>query len=200
MKFVKGIGPRRAAALAGVGVTTAHDLFSYVPRRYLDRSSISTIAELRRQATAGDRHAWGAEEDDPTVLRRDPTVVGEVRSFRVLGGGRRARLVLVLGDATGSMQCIWFGGVQYWRRAFVVGEKLAASGQPSVYGGVLQFVHPDIDRISAREKEAEAQDESGEVDWDATLHTGGSSRSTPQARILPGWVWIAPGFAVCCTG
>ena len=184
MKFVKGIGPRRAAALASAGIVTAHDLFSYVPRRYLDRSSVSTIAELRHLATAGVTDPRALEQDDPSVLRRDATVVGTVRSFRVLGGGRRARLVLVLGDATGSMQCVWFGGVHYWRKAFVVGETIAASGQPSSYGGTLQFIHPDIDRISSREEGPDAQDDSGAVDWDATLHTGGLVPLYPSSQEL----------------
>lgn len=168
VKFIKGIGPRRAAALVGVGILTAQDLLLYLPRRYLDRSSILSIAELRRRALA-----WtpAAEDDDAAVLRRDATVVGEVRSFRVIGGGRRARLVLVLADQTASMQCVWFGGVHYWRKAFALGERIAVSGQPSLYGGILQFVHPDVDRIASRGEEG--RDDADAVDWSATLHTGG---------------------------
>ena len=69
----------------------------------------------------------------------------------MIGAGRRARFILVLADATGSLQCVWFGGVQYWRRAFQVGETLAVSGEPTLYGSVLQMVHPEVDRIGDRD-------------------------------------------------
>jgi ATP-dependent DNA helicase RecG len=88
----------------------------------------------------------------------------------VIGGGRVARFVLVLADDTGSLQCVWFGGVQYWRHAFQVGETLAVSGQPTVYRGTLQLVHPAVDRISPRAMSADG-DEAG-VDWGKRLITG----------------------------
>jgi ATP-dependent DNA helicase RecG len=180
VQFVKGIGPRKAAALQDVGVCTVRDLLFYAPRRYLDRSTIVTVAELRRSAGSP---APSAAEPDAADVRRDVTVVGEVKSFRVLGGGRKARFVLVLADAGGSMQCLWFGGVAYWRKAFTVGEIIAVSGQPTFYAGVLQFVHPALDRLKGPSR-GEEVDGGEEVDWSRTLHTGGFVPLYPSGQEL----------------
>jgi ATP-dependent DNA helicase RecG len=175
VQFVKGIGPRKAAALEKIGIRDVLDLLFYVPRRYLDRSVILSIAALR--ASAG-RGAWepGGERAEGEA-RRDVTVVGEVRSFKVLGVGRKARFALVLADETGSMQCVWFGGVAYWKKAFHPGEVLAVSGQPTFYGGMMQFVHPDFDRLSSTGEE-------GEIEWTKRLHTGGLVPLYPSSQEL----------------
>lgn len=175
VQFVKGIGPRKAAVLETIGIKDVLDLFFYVPRRYLDRSVVLTIAQLRAAANRPD--FISGPEAAGGGMRRDVTVVGEVRSFRVLGPGRKARFVLVLADQTASMQCVWFGGLAYWRKAFRIGEVLAASGQPTFYGGTMQFVHPDFDRLSPVGVEEE-------IDWSKLLHTGGLVPLYPSSQEL----------------
>jgi ATP-dependent DNA helicase RecG len=110
------------------------------------------------------------------------TVVGQVRSFRVIGFRAKARLVLVLGDATGSVQCVWFGGVQYWKRRFSVGDLLAVSGRTSWYGNVLQFVHPDVERLSVWDDRAGSRD-SG-TDWVSVFGSGGFVPVYPSSKQL----------------
>ncbi|MDP7640801.1 MAG: hypothetical protein QGG73_14015, partial [Candidatus Hydrogenedentes bacterium] len=41
-----GVGPKRAEALAGVGVRTVEELLRYFPRAYSDRRSMTRIADL----------------------------------------------------------------------------------------------------------------------------------------------------------
>jgi ATP-dependent DNA helicase RecG len=176
VQFLKGIGEKRADVLKKYGVATLYDLLFYIPRRYLDRTSIVTIAELRKKAFEP------VSTGDSVDVRRDYTVVGEVKSFRVFGIGKASRFVLILGDTTGTMQLVWFGGVSYWKTKFAIGETLAASGSPTTFGGALQFVHPDIDRIAEKplldEKEIEA------VDWANTLNTGGFVPLYPSGKEL----------------
>src|SRR5881397_4068502 len=107
VQFLKGIGPKRAVVLEKYGIKTIHDLFFYVPRRYLDRTAIVTIAELRQLSS---RFPQSPSSEPTADIRRDYTVVGDVRSFRVVGFRARSRFVLILGDDTGTMQCVWFGG------------------------------------------------------------------------------------------
>jgi len=174
VQYVKGIGPKRAAVLEEMDVRTVMDLFMYVPRRYLDRSSVVTIAHLKQIVSGGRDPSLPGPAEDPSIdARQDYTVVGEVRSFRVVGYGAKARLVLVLADPSGSMQCVWFGGVQYWKKVFSVGEKLAVSGQASLYGGSLQFVHPDVDRIARSFEGGDGGRGDEGIDWSSTLHSGG---------------------------
>ncbi len=165
IRFLPGIGPRRASVLSGQGITTLGDLLFLIPRRYIDRSTIVTIEALRNGKL---QPADSGSMEGPDV-RNDVTVVGEVRSFRLVGYGRKARFVLILGDNTGSMQCVWFGGVQYWKKAFEVGETLAVSGQPSFFGNVLQIVHPSVDHLAPRNVEG---DDETAVEWRNALNTG----------------------------
>jgi len=160
VQFLKGIGPVRASALSKIGVDTLGDLFCYIPRRYLDKTAVVSISELRERSLRNS----AAPGDDVTRLF---TVLAEVRSFRVIGFRAKSRLVLVVGDSTGSIQCVWFGGVQYWKNRFSVGDKLAIAGQPTWYGRVLQFVHPDVERIS---EEGEGGDSADTVP--SSLFTG----------------------------
>ena len=181
IQFLKGIGPRRAAVLEKYGVRTVRDLLFYIPRRYLDRTAIVTVAQLRQLTS---QSPLLSNPEPAADVRRDFTLVGDVRSFRVVGFRAKSRFVLILGDDTGTMQCVWFGGVQYWKNRFKVGEMLAVSGQPTYYGNLLQFIHPDIDRISGADYEEEAESEKPDVDWSKTLNTGGLIPLYPSGQEL----------------
>jgi len=126
VQYVKGIGPKRAALLRGAGVETVEDLLYYFPRRYLDRSNICKIGDLR---------------PDQIV-----TVVARVFSAEVRRG-RRNRFMLLVSDGTGFLTCVWFQGISYISRIFQVGDTVAFSGKVTVYRGP-QLVHPDFDKIS----------------------------------------------------
>ncbi len=47
VQYVKGVGPRKAEALAEVGIRTVSDLLFYLPFRYEDRSRVRSIHDLR---------------------------------------------------------------------------------------------------------------------------------------------------------
>ena len=175
VQFLKGIGPRKSAALEKFGIRTVFDLMLHVPRRYLDRTAIVSIADLRAILASGSPAAINdsLEPEGSPGASRDYTVVGEVRSFRVVGFGQKSRFVLVLADHSGSLQCVWFGGVHYWKNVFRAGDTIAVSGRPSFYNRVLQFVHPDLDRISSSDQEDEQDQGISRVDWSRMLNTGG---------------------------
>ncbi|MDH4069379.1 MAG: ATP-dependent DNA helicase RecG, partial [Ignavibacteria bacterium] len=177
VQFLKGIGPVRASVLAGLGIRTLRDLLFYVPRRYLDRSQIVTIARLRELAS-GKREGETGDGTGPSANLC--TVLADVRSFRTIGYGRKARFVLIAADETGSLQCVWFGGVQYWKNRFQIGETIAVSGTPSFYGHVLQVVHPETDQIAPRSGEGDPA--SGEIP--DLINTGGMVPIYPSGREL----------------
>lgn len=126
VQFLKGIGEKRADRLKEVGVECILDLLYYFPRRYLDRSHIPKIKDLRENETV--------------------TVVGKVQ-FMGVKPGRKKRFVLVLNDGTGYLNCVWFRGVAFLQKAFETGETLAVSGKIGYFGD-FQMVHPDFDRLS----------------------------------------------------
>ena len=111
---LQGIGPKRVAALQNAGVYTIGDLLYYFPRRYLDRSTVTPINKLKAD--------------------QEVTVVAKVIQFAVQKG-RRSRFILVVGDGTGFMHCVWFSRLTYWYKIFAAGEWLALSGKVAFFKG-----------------------------------------------------------------
>ena len=126
VQYVKGIGPKRAELLEGADIKTVEDLLYYFPRRYLDRSRLKKIRSLR--------------------VGEEVTVVGKVLTCEVRKG-RRNRLIVLIGDGTGILHCVWFRGLSYVSKVFHVGETVAFSGKLTMYRGP-QLVHPEYDKIS----------------------------------------------------
>jgi ATP-dependent DNA helicase RecG len=128
---LRSVGPKKAALLNEVGVRTLQDLFSYFPRRYLDRSTIAPISSLK--------------EGEET------TIYGKVVRMGVKRG-RRNRFLLLVSDGTATLTCVWFSRLSYWQKVFTVGEWLALSGKVNFFGGP-QITHPEFDRLTAAGEE-----------------------------------------------
>jgi len=125
---IKGVGPKRAAVLAEAGIRTLADLYDCFPRRYLDRTRIRKIGELR---------------DGETV-----TVVGTVSDTRLEKGGRggsRFRATVV--DGSGQLDLTWFRGVHYFSKSIDSGDTVAVHGKVSFFGRRPGMQHPDYDRL-----------------------------------------------------
>ena len=126
VQYLKGIGEKRAQALEKIGINTFSDLIQYYPRRYLDRSNITPIKNIKVDESA--------------------TVVGKVQTCGIKKGAR-SRFILLLTDETGFLTCVWFHQVQYWQKRFKPGQLLAVSGKVGYFGG-KQIIHPDFDLLS----------------------------------------------------
>lgn len=126
IQYVKGIGPKRATLLKRVSVETVEDLLTYFPRRYLDRSQLTQIRNLK--------------------VGEDATVMGKILSCEMIRG-RVNRYTVMVGDGTGILQCVWFKGVNTISKVFKNGEKVAFNGKVTLYRGP-QLVHPEYDKIS----------------------------------------------------
>jgi len=127
VKFVKGIGERRAKALFQIGVKTLGQLIYHVPRRYLDRSNIVLMKDLK--------------------IGEETTAVGRVTGAKMVHGKRRPYFQMVLTDDTGFLTCRWFNGAQWLANRFNKDDVVAVSGKIDFYGG-LQISHPDFDILS----------------------------------------------------
>jgi ATP-dependent DNA helicase RecG len=147
VQFLKGIGPHRAEALAAQGVHTVRDLLYYFPYGYIDLTKTEKISNLRSVAESGQ---W-------------ITVIGTVRVCDIVGRPPRQRLIIILGDETGTVQLVFFQGIKFFKNAFEEGEQIAASGKVTRFNNKLQIVHPSVDRISGGDDE----------EIQGFLHTGG---------------------------
>ena len=115
VKFLKGVGERRAEAFARLGVVTTQDLLWHLPHRYLDASSVSPLARAR----VGEEIACVGRVVDKGVV---PTR-GGLRIFRA-----------VLRDASGVLECAW-PGQAFLDRTIQVGQTLLVAGTVRFYHG-----------------------------------------------------------------
>lgn len=129
IQYLPGVGPKKRDMLQKeLGISKISDLLEYYPYKYVDRSRIYTINELR--------------SDMPFVQ-----VKGRILGFEEFGSGpRKKRLVGHFTDGTGIADIVWFSGIKYATQQFKVNTEYIVFGKPTLYGGRYQFAHPDIDK------------------------------------------------------
>ena len=66
LRYVKGVGPRRAEKLETQGLTVVEDLLYHLPFRYEDRRAFASIAEL---APGGGARTVLAEVSSSRLIR-----------------------------------------------------------------------------------------------------------------------------------
>lgn len=129
VKFLPGIGPQRAAMLEKeIGVRSLMDLLYYFPYKYVDRSCVYPINQLN--------------PDMPYVQ-----VCGQILSFEEAGQGRGKRLIAHLSDGTGYVDLVWFIGNRKVSNRYRLHTDYIVFGKPSLFGGRVNIVHPDIDKV-----------------------------------------------------
>lgn len=120
LQYLKGVGPRRAEAMAELGLHTASDLLHYFPYRYELETGIVDIEDLQLGATA--------------------TVRGEITDTKFRTGVVRAWI----SDGTGECILCWFN--QGFRsRGLSVGGNVLATGKVSEFEGMPELVQPTIE-------------------------------------------------------
>ena len=130
IEYLKGVGPKRAELLKKeIGVATYYDLLYYFPFRYVDRSKIHQLKEVY------------LEVDKPIQLK------GEITAYRVLGDGRKKRLVAQFTDGSGFIELVWFKGIKWVEPSIKTGEEVLLFGKISSFGGKQNIVHPEIEKI-----------------------------------------------------
>ncbi len=127
---LEGVGPRRAEPLKKAGIATPRALLRHYPRRYLDRSTVTPIAQLDGGGEA-------------------VTVVGWVKAKGMVPGrgGKRRLELRVQDDSGGTLKCVWFRGANYLQRLFEKDERVAFHGKAEQYGRTVSMAHPDFDKL-----------------------------------------------------
>lgn len=128
IKYLKGIGPRRADLLEkNLGISTYRDMLYHFPTSYVDRSTVRRIADF-----SGD--------DMPSVQVR-----GRFVTFTVQGEGAKTRLVGLFADGSATMEVVWFQRIKQLRSLYTTGTDYTLFGKPTCFNGRWSMVHPEID-------------------------------------------------------
>ncbi|MDE6115057.1 MAG: ATP-dependent DNA helicase RecG [Muribaculum sp.] len=127
IKFLRGIGPKRAELLnKQLGISSYRDLLYHFPHRYVDRSTFYKISQF--------------EGDMPAIQ-----VKGRFLAFAIHGEGAKTRLVGVFTDGTTTMEVVWFRKVKQLKDSYHTGNQYILFGKPESFNGKWSMVHPEVD-------------------------------------------------------
>lgn len=120
---IKGVGPKRVAQLNKLGIFTAEDLLSHLPRDYRDLTRCMPVEQLRTG------QPWFGlltikEDARLSYIRRGLNIV-RVRAY----------------DTTGTI-AIQFYNQPYYKRALTSGRQYYVYGTPVHSGGEIRLVNP----------------------------------------------------------
>lgn len=128
---LKGLGPKKEAALKKIGIQKVGDFLSHYPKRYEDRSTITKLSDLTQGKKA--------------------LIYGQVEKRIVLGNGIKKILKLDVSDGSGIVEVVFFNAA-YLLRMFKTGSSYGFFGTVTSNYGKLQLLHPDFFGNAEEEK------------------------------------------------
>jgi ATP-dependent DNA helicase RecG len=139
VKFLRGVGPQRAATLEERGISTVADLLGYLPFRYEDRIRFTPIAEV--------------------VPGQVCTVFGEVaagggNTVRFRGGFRPPVFHVTIRDGSGQLHARFFHGA-YLEGKLKEGQRVVMHGKADLdplRPNRFEMVNPEMELVSAADE------------------------------------------------
>lgn len=136
IEFIKGVGPQKAALIgAEIGLFTYGDLIQHYPFRYEDRTKFYPIEEVHG--------------DMPFVQ-----IKGKIRRIETVGEMRKKRLVAHFEDGTGTLELVWFKGIQFISKKIQLGVEYVVFGKPAVFGRKISIAHPELEVLTTQNEKA----------------------------------------------
>ena len=125
IKYLKGVGPRRASILYQQNIYRVKDLIRYYPRKYLDRTNIKNIADLK--------------------IGEQAVFIAKVQTISMKKTKKSRYFQLTAVDNNGHyINCIWFNSVSWIIDKFKKGDRVAFFGKIEFYQN-LRVNHPEFD-------------------------------------------------------
>ena len=127
IEFLKGIGPKRAEALAeDLAIRTCGDLLFHLPFRYEDRTRFHRVSET---------------VPGPVQVQ----LRGTIRKLKEVQQKRGQRLEAEFVDEHGDvLPLVWFKGAKWVARNLPVGQPCVLWGRISDYKGGRNMAHPEV--------------------------------------------------------
>jgi ATP-dependent DNA helicase RecG len=126
VRALPGVGTRREDLLRQLGISTVGDLLVYPPRRYIDRTTFSRIADLHDGAVQ--------------------TVSGTVTGIEARPTRHKRLFIAHIGDGSGQMRCVWFNQ-SYLKNVFRPGDAFVFSGRARVDRYGRSMAHPEYEKM-----------------------------------------------------
>jgi ATP-dependent DNA helicase RecG len=132
IKYVKGVGNKRATILRDLGINNIEDTFYFIPRDYEDRREIKLISECYHGQTC--------------------LVVGNIVNYEERKTGALKILSYALEDKEHSVMILTWFNQDYIKKFLQVGMKVAVYGVVEIEFGKKQMKNPDF-QVITNEKE-----------------------------------------------
>lgn len=133
IRYVKGIGPRRAEIFHRLGIHSLKELFYLFPRRYEDRSRFHSLASF--------------------PLGEPATCRGEILEVKFKPIRKMPILEVLLGDDSGTLRAVFFNQ-PYLRRTFEAGQWVVLYGKLENYEGRLQLANPEFEIMDRADEDS----------------------------------------------
>lgn len=134
--YLPGVGPKKAEILRKeAGISSYEDLLFYFPYKYIDRSRFYKVSEITGNM--------------PYIQLK-----GRILYYDTVGEGRTRRLVAKFTDGTGTIDLVWFKGLNYVTDKYKTGTEYIVFGKPAEFGHIYNIPHPDIDPVDQADQVA----------------------------------------------
>jgi ATP-dependent DNA helicase RecG len=131
ISFLKGVGPARADQFRmELGIRTWEDLLMHYPFRYVDKSHVQKVRDVKSDAVAVQLQG--------TIVRL--TELGEARAKRLVG---------IFQDETGTMELVWFKGARWLKSSLPLNKPCLVYGKPTEFKGKFNIAHPEVEEIES---------------------------------------------------
>jgi len=117
-----------------LNIYTFRDLLEHFPYRHVDKTKINFIGEINLQTDYIQ-------------------VIGKLISKETVGAGKVKRLVCELRDNTGSIELVWFQGINWIQKSLNVGHNYLVYGKVGYFQGQPQLTHPEIEVLTEEKSE-----------------------------------------------
>lgn len=136
LMYLPGVGPKKAEILRKeAGISSYEDLLFYFPYKYIDRSRFYKVSEITGNM--------------PFIQLK-----GRILYYDTVGEGRTRRLVAKFTDGTGTIDLVWFKGLNYVTDKYKTGTDYIVFGKPAEFGHIYNIPHPDIDAVDQADQVA----------------------------------------------
>ncbi|SEH40350.1 ATP-dependent DNA helicase RecG [Chryseobacterium culicis] len=134
IEYVKGIGPERAKLIKSVlGLSTVEDMLNFYPIRYLDKSKIYTVSQLKEETS------------------QEIQLKGRITQVQEIQTGKTKRLSAKFNDETGSMDLVWFQYSKWLKEQLPVNKEVYIFGKINVFNRQFSMPHPEIEAEEKKE-------------------------------------------------
>jgi len=135
IEYLKGVGPLRADLLKKeLNIYSFRDLLEHFPYRHVDKTKINFLGEINLQTEYIQ-------------------IIGKLISKETVGAGKVKRLVCELRDNTGSIELVWFQGINWIQKSLNVGHNYLVYGKVGYFQGQPQLTHPEIEVLTEEKSE-----------------------------------------------